>query len=225
MEERTERECLLYLLSPAHFDLALFAVQLEEALAASPMTSRGERRVGAFQLRMVDATDEQWRDAIRALKPICARYETPLLLNEHVELALEMDVDGVHINDGPTSVAEVRAAMGPYRIVGKACSASRDLAMKAGDAGADYVGFASFYQPETNAKGGAPRPDILLWWQEFFVLPCVAMGGIRPDNCRPLVRAGADFVLALNSVWQHPDGAGAAVKAFDAAITEALQNT
>lgn len=220
-----ERDCQLYLLSPAQIsDLPYFAAQLEEALAASPKTAFGEQRIGVFQLRLVNADDDLWREVIAVLQPICARYQTPLILNEHIDLALEMDVDGVHVVENGTTVAEARRRVGPERIVGKTCLASRDLAMKAGDEGADYVGFASFYLPETDAQIGAARPDILAWWQEFFVLPCVAMGGITPENCRPLVIAGADFILALNSVWEHPEGAAAGVKAFDAAITEALQN-
>lgn len=218
------RDCLLYLLSPPQFEPAAFAPQLEAALAAAPETATGERRVGAFMLRMPDAPDAQLRAAVAALAPVCARHGTPLILHEAPHLAAELEVDGMHVVESGTSVQEARRLMGPGRIVGKTCLASRDLAMKAGDDGADYVAFASFYEAETSNQVGPARPDILMWWQEFFVLPCVAMGGITPQNCRPLVMAGADFVLAMNAVWNHPDGPAAAVGAFDAAITEALQN-
>ena len=52
--------------------------------------------------------------------------------------------------------------------------------------------------------------------------PCVAIGGITPDNCRPLVAAGADFIAAASAVWTHPDGPGAAVAAFNAEIAAGL---
>lgn len=220
----TLRDCQVYLMSPPQIDVREFAKQVEEALSASPLTASGERRVGAFQLRLENASDAEWREATRVLQPICAHYETPLILNEHVELALELDADGVHVTEKGTSVAKARQMLGEERIIGKTCGASRDLAMKAGEEGADYVLFTSFYVPETNALVGAARPDILAWWQEFFVLPCVAAGGITPENCRPLILAGADFVMALRSVWQHPQGPAAAIAAFDSAITEALQN-
>jgi thiamine-phosphate pyrophosphorylase len=221
----TQRDCQLYLLSPTHIpDVQTFAAQLEQALAASETTATGERRVGAFQLRLERAGEDEWRDAVLALQPICARYETPLILNDHLDLALELDTDGVHLTENGMAVKAARQKLGEGRIIGKTCGASRDAAMKAGEAGADYVLFTSFYLPETNAPAGVARPDLLAWWQEFFVLPCVAAGGITPENCRPLVLAGADFVMALRSVWQHPQGAAAAVTAFEVAITEALQN-
>lgn len=219
------RDCQLYLLSPPKPNLEDFAIQLEEALVASPLTASGEKRIGAFLLRLEEADDAAWRKAIEVLQPVCARHEVPFLIVEHLPLAVEMQVDGVHVAEGGTPVTEARRLLGEERIVGKSCLASRDLAMKAGDAGADYVLFNAFYESETTAPLGAASPDILAWWQEFFVLPCVAAGGVTPANCRPLVQAGADFIMPLDSLWKHPDGVAAAVKAFDAAIIEALQNS
>jgi thiamine-phosphate pyrophosphorylase len=221
--ENAGRACQLYLVTPPSFALDALAAQLEQALAAVPDTPQGNF-IGAFQLRLEDASEAEWRKAIETLQPICARYGVAFILNERLPLALEYDVDGVHVIRSGTSVADARKQMGEDRIVGITCLNSRDMAMKAGDAGADYVAFASFYEQETNAETGIARPDILAWWQEFFVLPCVAMGGITPYNCRPLVTAGADFIVAIRSVWDAPEGAGEAVKAFHAAITEALQS-
>jgi thiamine-phosphate pyrophosphorylase len=218
------RDCQLYLLSPPEPDLPRFAIQLEEALAASPVTAAGEARVAAFLLRLENADEAQWRAAISTLQPICAAYDTPFILTEQLDMVVEYAADGVHVIEGGTSVAEARKRLGAERIVGKSCLASRDAAMKAGDAGADYVLFNAFYQAETNARQGAASPDILAWWQEFFILPCVAAGGVTPANCRPLVMAGADFIMPLDAIWKHPDGVTAAVKAFDTAIIEALQN-
>lgn len=219
-----DRACQLYLITPPAFDLEKLAGKLDDALGAVPQHGAGGNFVGAFQLRMEEADDSRWRAAIERLQPVCARHDVAFILNEHLELALEYDADGIHVVQGGTPVAEARKRMGEGRIVGVTCLNSRDMAMKAGDAGADYVFFASFYEQETNAATGIARPDLLAWWQEFFVLPCVAAGGITPHNCRPLVTAGADFIAAINAVWDAPEGAAAAVKAFDAAITEALQS-
>jgi len=54
----------------------------------------------------------------------------------------------------------------------------------------------------------------LRWWSTLMELPCVAIGGITPDNARPLVDAGADFIAVSGAVWNHPDGPGAGVAAF-----------
>lgn len=218
------RHCQLYLITAPTIGIDALAAKLEDALAAVPQTPQGGNFVGAFQLRLEKADEAFWRKAIERLQPICAKYGVAFILNEQVELALEYNADGVHLIRGGTPVAEARKRLGPDRIIGITCLGSRDMAMKAGDAGADYVAFATFYEQETNAETGIARPDILAWWQEFFVLPCVAMGGITPYNCRPLVTAGADFIAAIQSVWQCPDGADVAVRAFHAAITEALQS-
>ena len=88
--------------------------------------------------------------------------------------------------------------------------------MEAGEAGADYVAFGSFFPSETKASEHRPEPEILEWWSGLFELPCVAIGGITPENCRPLVEAGADFLAVSGAVWRGDEAA--AVRAFAQAI-------
>ena len=83
------------------------------------------------------------------------------------------------------------------------------------EAGADYVAFGAFYPTATKQAKFSAAPEILQWWQETFVLPCVAIGGITPENCEPLVRAGADFIAVASGVWDHPAGPQAAVREFN----------
>ena len=109
----------------------------------------------------------------------------------------------------------VRAIMGDDKIIGVTCHDSKHLAMEAGEAGADYVAFGAFYETQTKQAKTQASPDILSFWQEFVELPCVAIGGITPDNAAPLVAAGADFIAASGGVWQHGEGAAAAVRAFN----------
>ena len=108
------------------------------------------------------------------------------------------------------------------RIVGVTCYGSRHLAIEAADQGADYVAFGGFY-PSTTKTGGKFRsdPEILRWWSETMTVPCCAIGGITPGNCGPLVAAGADFLAVIAAVWDHPEGPGAGVKSFLAAIAAA----
>ena len=101
------------------------------------------------------------------------------------------------------------------------CHNSRHLALVAGEQGADYVAFGAFFPTATKEAKTQADPDILEWWSDIMVLPCVAIGGITVENCPPLVRAGADFLAVVSAVWNHPEGAPAAVKAFNAAIAEA----
>lgn len=124
------------------------------------------------------------------------------------------------------TLAEIRKLIGNDVVIGVSCHDSRHLAMEAGEDGADYVAFGAFYpttskSAEALAKYGTPDPDILNWWQTYMVLPCVAIGGINPLNCLPLVRAGADFIAVITAVWNHPESPKKAVEEFNKAIKDA----
>ena len=73
--------------------------------------------------------------------------------------------------------------------------------MEAGEAGADYVAFGAFYPTTTKPIALSARPAILSWWSTLFEIPCVAIGGITPDNAQPLIDAGADFLAVCQAVW------------------------
>ena len=201
------RNCQLYLVSPPTLEPRVFAEQLDEIMAD------GQSRVAAFLLNLPGADEETIRKAAEELQPVCAFHGVAFLLKDNVELALLLDADGVHVEaDAP--LEQIRSVLEEERILGVGCPASRDAAMRAGELGAAYVMFDAQTQR-----------DLISWWQQDVVLPCVAAGGIIPGNCAPLVQAGADFLAVGRGIWQHPQGAVAAVQAFNAAITEAVQKT
>jgi len=103
-------------------------------------------------------------------------------------------------------------------MIGVTCHDSRELAMDAAEAGADYVAFGAFFPTATKATSHRPDPEILSIWQETTEVPCVAIGGITPANAGGLAQAGADFVAVSAAVWTHPDGAAAGVRALVAAV-------
>lgn len=207
--------CRLYLITPpAIADLEAFAGVAEQALAAGD--------VAALQVRLKPAAEEAIAAAVRRLAPIARTHGASLILNDHPDLAARLDCDGVHIGQDDGTVAAARAAVGEARIVGVSCHASRDLAMSAADAGADYVAFGAFFPTATKTTVHRAGLDILEIWQETVLTPCVAIGGITVENCRPLVSAGADFLAVSAGVWAHPKGPAAAVAAFNAEIARGL---
>ena len=206
--------CRLYLITPPRLDdLAGFGRSLGEAMNGGD--------VGAVQLRLKDVPDDIVEAAVYALKPIVAGHGAPLILNDRPDLAARLDCDGVHIGQDDGSYADARRLVGQDRIVGVTCHDSRHLAMEASEAGADYVAFGAFFPTSTKDAPTRCELETLTIWQETMQTPCVAIGGITPDNCRPLIQAGADFLAVSGAVWSHPQGPGAAVKAFLAAIAEA----
>jgi thiamine-phosphate pyrophosphorylase len=98
------------------------------------------------------------------------------------------------------------------------CHDSRDLAVEACELGADYVAFGAFFATDTKQAKSRADVTILQWWSHLMVLPSVAIGGITPENCAPLVQAGADFLAVVSAVWDHPDGPAAGVETFNRVI-------
>jgi thiamine-phosphate pyrophosphorylase len=204
-------DCRLYLITPpAIDDLSAFGRALAEALEGGD--------VGAVQLRLKGAHADAIEAAVRTIQPLLRPSGAPLILNDRPDLAARFGCDGVHVGQEDAPYAEARRAVGADRIVGVTCHDSRHLAMDASEAGADYVAFGAFFPTTTKDAKTRADVEILEIWQEMMVTPCVAIGGITPANCRPLVAAGADFIAAASAVWTHPDGPAAAVAAFNAEI-------
>ncbi|HEX9461512.1 MAG TPA: thiamine phosphate synthase [Alphaproteobacteria bacterium] len=203
----------LYLVTPPAFAPAAFADRLAEALDAGD--------VACVQLRLKGAEDDAIRRAADALRPVAQQRSVAFLMNDRPDLALAADCDGVHVGQEDASYAEARQVLGPGRIVGVTCHASRHLAIEAAEAGADYVAFGAFFPSASKEAKHRAEPEIIRWWSELMTVPCVAIGGITPENCAPLVAAGADFLAVISAVWDHPQGPAAAVKAFATAIAAA----
>ena len=201
----------LYLITPPALNPQDFAPILKEALAAGD--------VACLQLRLKNADGTQApeagiADAVKHLMPLAHARDVAFILNDDAALAHKYGCDGVHIGQSDTPYAEARGLLGDEAIIGVTCHDSKHLAMEAGEAGADYVAFGAFYETQTKDAKTRAEPDLLTFWQQFVELPCVAIGGITPDNAAPLVEAGADFIAASGSVWGHEDGPAAAIAAF-----------
>jgi len=205
--------CRLYLITPPRFELPAFADLLASALDAGD--------VAALQLRLKDADDTTWQRAIDALRPVARSRGVAFLLNDRADLAHATGCDGAHVGQDDMPARAARAALGPELTLGVTCHASRDLAMQAGEDGADYVAFGAFYPSGTKEVTRLADPEILRWWSELMEPPCCAIGGITAENCAPLVQAGADFLAVVGSIWSHPDGPAEGVRALNEAIRTA----
>jgi thiamine-phosphate pyrophosphorylase len=205
--------CRFYLLTPPAIALPSFADMLAAALDAGD--------VAAVQLRLKPAADDDIRRAAEILKPVVQSRNVAFILNDRPDLAAGTGCDGVHIGADDMPYAEARKLMGADAMIGVTCKTSRHLAMEAAEQGADYVAFGAFFDSATRGVIAEADPEILEWWSRLMVVPCVAIGGITPENCGPLVKAGADFICASAGVWRHPDGPAAGVRAYEQAIAAA----
>jgi thiamine-phosphate pyrophosphorylase len=194
--------CQLLLISPPELDPASFEPQLAAALAAGGSAG--------FLLRLAERA--AMRAAALRLRPVCSDRSVAFLLQDEVDLALETGADGVHLG-APEAVPAARAGLGPERILGASCGGSRHAAMVAGDAGADYIAFGDPGRPPT-----ADVHELVAWWSELFVLPCLAEGAASLADCSALASAGADFIGVSVLVWQDPRGPAAAIAELRRAI-------
>ena len=204
----------LYLISPLEVG-GDFPQRLERALAA------GEGLVTAFQFRVKGVGQHDAARLAEPLQAICAAHDVAFIVNDSVPLAKRLKADGVHLGQDDGSPKEAREELGREAQIGVTCHASMHLAMEAGEAGADYVAFGAFFDSTTKDKGDAERPttDMIERWVKLFEIPVVAIGGITPDNCGPLVKAGADFLAVSGAVWNGNEVE--AVEAFRRAIDAA----
>lgn len=196
-------DCQLYLISPLDVD-GDFPDRLARALAAGP--------VAAFQFRVKGVNEHEAARLAEPLQAICAARDVAFIVNDSIALAKRLGADGAHLGQSDGSVQEARQRLGRDAQIGVTCHNSRHLAMEAGEAGADYVAFGAFFPSDTKDTQYRAEPELLSWWQTLFELPCVAIGGITPENCAPLVQAGADFLAVSGAVWNGDEAA--AIRAF-----------
>lgn len=191
--------CQLYLISPLDVS-GTFPDRLARALDASP--------VAAFQFRVKEMDSHEAARLAAPLLDICRERDVAFIVNDSVALAKRLGADGVHLGQGDGDPRQARDLLGPKAQIGVTCHASRDLALEAGEAGADYVAFGAFFPSMTKDASHRAEPEILRWWSRLIELPCVAIGGITPDNARPLVEAGADFLAVSGAVWTGDEAEG-----------------
>ena len=204
--------CRLYLVTPPVLAPARFRDILAAALDGGD--------VAAVQLRLKGWAEDDLRRAIDVLRPVAQDRGVAFLLNDRPDLAVATGCDGAHVGQEDMQAAEARRVLGKL-MLGVTCHGSRDLAMQAGQAGADYVAFGAFFPSTTKQPPAMAEVEILSWWSELMEPPCVAIGGITPENCGPLVAAGADFLAVSAAVWEHAEGPAAAVRAFELAVGRA----
>ncbi|MEQ8299599.1 MAG: thiamine phosphate synthase [Hyphomonas sp.] len=207
----------LYLITPPRIDdVPEFAALLEGALEAGDVASLQIRLKGDDGMIDVPAT----RAVAEAVTAMAQAYGAAVIINDSPELAVELNADGVHIGPEDMTVKQAREIVGPDAILGATAKNSRHAAMAAGEQGADYVAFGAFYPTQTKAGTVPAELELLEFWQETMELPCVAIGGITVENAAPLITAGADFIAVSSGVWNHPQGAVAAIIAFNALLDQ-----
>jgi len=201
----------LYLVTPNWDDSARLLDLSEQALAAGG--------VALLQYRHKEAGPALREAQAGALLALCRRHAVPLIVNDHLDLCERIGADGVHVGGTDADVAQVRARLGPDKIVGASCYGELALAIAAQAAGASYVAFGGFYPSLVKKYAVTTKLEILDQARAAIAVPSVVIGGMTPENAAPLVARGAAMVAAISSVYQA-ESVAAAVKRFQALFAE-----
>ena len=186
----------LYAVTPDFDDTPELLAKVEPALAGGARLLQYRNKTASPALRLVQG---------RALLALCWEYQVPLIINDHLDLALALDAHGLHVGIDDGSPAEARRRLGPDKILGVSCYGRIDNALAATDAGATYVAFGGFFP--SKVKPGAARTPIGLLREakRQLKLPVVAIGGITPENAPQLIEAGADSVAVISALFGASD--------------------
>lgn len=123
------------------------------------------------------------------------------LIEQDAELAERLGADGVHIAADSTLYAEARKLLGDNANIGAACGVSRHDAMRLAELGADYIAFAA----DGTIDAIDQYADLISWWSEIFVVPCVAWNVDNAEHAARLAALGADFVAPSKRIWRADD--------------------
>ncbi|MEI2456629.1 MULTISPECIES: thiamine phosphate synthase [Lysobacter] len=193
----------------------LYAITPDEA-DTPRLLRRVEAVLGAgahwLQYRNKAADAALQRAQVQALQPLCRAHGVPLIVNDDWRLAAELGADGAHLGEDDGELPAARVALGSRAILGASCYDDIALARAAAAQGASYVAFGAFFVSPTKPHARRASPALLAQ-AAALGLPRVAIGGIAPDNARPLVDAGADLLAVISGVFDAPDPA-AAVRAY-----------
>ena len=128
------------------------------------------------------------------------KYDFTFIVNDHVDVALAVEADGVHVGADDMPVTEVRRRVGPKMLIGYS-SHSLEEALEAEKAGADYVAFGAIFPTKTKGPGHPVQGlEKLQQVVQALEIPLVAIGGINKENFRGVLETGVSSVAMITAL-------------------------
>lgn len=197
----TARIAGLYAITPDFSDTDVLLARTRAALTGGACVLQYRNKTASAALRCEQA---------QALQQLCTAFRVPLLINDHLDLALAVNAAGLHLGGDDGDIAAARAALGPDKWLGASCYDRIELAQAALAAGADHIAFGSFFASSVKPDAVRPPLDLITRAKKQLNRPVVAIGGITPHNAPQLIAAGVDAVAVISAVFTAPDVAAAA---------------
>ena len=157
-----------------------------------------------IQLREKDLDEESFLKEARELKALCAEYKVPFVINDNVEIAKEIDADGVHVGQSDMEAGNVREKLGPDKIIGVSAQ-TVEQAVLAEKRGADYLGVGAVFPTGSKDDAEDVSKETLRAICEAVSIPVIAIGGISRDNVGELAGSGLVGIAVISAIYAQSD--------------------
>ena len=157
-----------------------------------------------LQLREKNLDDKHFLEEAVELQELCKQYKVPFIVNDNVDIALKMNADGVHVGQSDMQAADVRAKLGPDKIIGVSAQ-TVEQAVLAQQRGADYLGVGAVFPTGSKADADDVSFETLKAICEAVTIPVVAIGGITQENLEQLKGSGICGIAVISAIYAQSD--------------------
>ena len=157
-----------------------------------------------IQLREKTLDEETFLQEAKELQKLCKEYKVPFVINDNVDIAVEMDADGVHVGQSDMEAGDVRAKLGPDKIVGVSAGTVEE-AILAEKRGADYLGVGAVFPTGSKDDAIEVPHDTLKAICEAVSIPVIAIGGITQENVSELAGSGICGIAVISAIYGQKD--------------------
>ena len=172
-----------------------------------------------IQLREKELDNEHFLEEAKELKKLCAEYKVPFVINDNVDIAIQMDADGVHVGQSDMEAGDVRAKLGPDKIIGVSAQ-TVEQAILAEKRGADYLGVGAVFPTGSKDDADDVSHETLKAICDAVSIPVIAIGGITVDNTPELAGTGICGIAVISAIYAADD-----IPAATAKLKEVTKNT
>lgn len=171
-----------------------------------------------IQLREKNLEEGRFLEEAKELQSLCRKYKVPFIVNDNVDIALEMDADGIHVGQSDMEAGMVREKLGPEKILGVSAQ-TVEQAILAEKRGADYLGVGAVFPTGSKDDAVEVNFDTLKAICEAVTIPVVAIGGITSDNVTQLSGSGICGVAVISALYAQED-----IKASTGILRDKIKN-
>ena len=156
------------------------------------------------QIREKEASYDEFKKIALDVKKVTDKYNVPMIINDNVELAKDIDADGVHVGGDDMSVANARKILGDNKIIG-ATARTYERAVTAVSQGADYLGIGAMFDTSTKSGTNHMTKELSNKITSYANIPVVGIGGINSENIMSLEGYGIDGVAVVSAIFKSED--------------------